>query len=197
MWRERSTDTVQSEEPMRIRETIFLVGCGRSGTTVLYNILSTHPDLCWFSNYTDKFPECRLLPLLHRILDFPVVGANWKLDIVRGGRTRFGIKPVEAQNIYHTYCGFKHAVKTTEDDWTLEIENRFKKAIMRHLSLTHKTRFLTKQTANVQRIRLLHKMFNDAFCVHIIRDGRAVSNKWRVACACNRLSARNLRVVYH
>jgi hypothetical protein len=164
------------KEHMRIQKPIFVVGCGRSGTTVLYNILSTHPDVCWFSNYTDTFPESRLLPLLHGILDLPVVGANGKLSIVRSTGTRFGIRPVEAQNIYHTYCGFKHAVKTTEDDWNFEVENKFKEVVARHLSLTRKTRFLTKQTANNQRIRLIHRMFRDAYCVHIIRDGRAVAN---------------------
>jgi len=28
---------------------IFLVGLGRSGTTVLYNLIANHQELCWIS----------------------------------------------------------------------------------------------------------------------------------------------------
>jgi hypothetical protein len=56
------------------------------------------------------------------------------------------------------------------------MEKKFKDVIKRHLFLTGKRRFLNKQTANTQRIRLINKMFSDAFFIHIIRDGRAVAN---------------------
>ena len=28
---------------------IFIIGSGRSGTTLLYNLLATHSDVAWFS----------------------------------------------------------------------------------------------------------------------------------------------------
>ena len=33
---------------------IFMVGCGRSGTTALYEGLARHPQLAWFSTWTDR-----------------------------------------------------------------------------------------------------------------------------------------------
>ena len=161
---------------MRIQQPIFIVGSGRSGTSVLYKILSTHPEVCWFSNYTDTFPGFRLLPLLHRILELPAIGTMAKLNIVRSTGTKFNIRPQEGENIYHNYCGFKYAVKTTKDDRDPEIEKKFKEVIERHLSLTGKTRFLNKRTANNQRIGLINSIFKDAYYVHMIRDGRAVAN---------------------
>ena len=42
---------------MEINKPIFIVGSGRSGTTLLYEILSVHEKVTWFSNYTNKFPQ--------------------------------------------------------------------------------------------------------------------------------------------
>jgi len=164
---------------MVIEKPIFIVGAGRSGTTVLYNILSTHPEVCWFSNYTEKAPAAKLLPLLHRTLDWPLIGMAIKKNIIASSGTRLFIRPREATKIYHEYCQFKHDVKTTETDLDPHEEEKFKEVIRRHLALTGKKRFLSKQTANNQRIRLINAMFKDAYFVHIIRDGRAVANSLR------------------
>jgi hypothetical protein len=158
-----------------IEKPIFIMGSGRSGTTIFYSLLSTHPDICWFSNYTDRFANNRIIPLLHRVVDFPFLGIKTKKNIMSPSGRKFSLKPVEAQRIYHEYCGFKHNTRMTSMDLRPEMEKKFKDIIYRHLILTKKKRFLTKQTANNQRIKLINKMFNDAYCVHIIRDGRAVA----------------------
>jgi hypothetical protein len=157
-----------------IKKPIFIIGSGRSGTTVFYQFLSTHSELCWFSNYSDRFFKLQGLPLLHRLLNWPLVGSIGKKGII--ARHRFFIKPSEAGRIYHDYCGFQHAIKSTEEDLDIETEKKFKDLIKRHLYWTGKRRFLNKQTANSQRIRLIAQMFRDAFFLHIIRDGRAVAS---------------------
>jgi Sulfotransferase family len=159
---------------MVIKKPIFIVGSGRSGTTVFYNFLSTHPEVSWFSNYSDRFVNVNLMPFLHRIFDLTFVGTIAKKGII--SKRKLYIKPTEADNIYHDYCGFKHSIKTTENDLNVGVEKKFKDLIKRHLLLNSKERFLSKQTANNQRIRLIDKMFNDAYYIHVIRDGRAVAN---------------------
>ena len=161
---------------MSIYKPIFIVGSGRSGTTVFYNLFSTHPEVCWFSYLSNRFVSFKPMPLLHRLLDLPLIGTIVKRNIIAGSGRRFNIIPVEAENIYHEYCGFKHHVKTTEDDLDAELENKFKELITRHCNLTGKNRFVNKQTANTQRIRLISRMFRDAYFIHVIRDGRAVAN---------------------
>ena len=64
----------------------------------------------------------------------------------------------------------------TADDLTPEVEGKFKGVIEEHLRATGKPRFMSKQTANSQRIGVIDRMFPDACYVHIIRDGRAVAN---------------------
>ncbi len=91
-------------------------------------------------------------------------------------RKRPSLRPSEAGNIYHNYCGFDSSRKMTADDLRPEVEDRFKSVIEEHLRATGKPRFMNKQTANSQRIEVIDKMFPDACYVHIIRDGRAAAN---------------------
>jgi hypothetical protein len=165
---------------MEIEKPIFIVGSGRSGTTILYNCLSVCPEVCWFSNLTARYPRLSKLAVLHRVLEVPFVGDKVKKGIIRS--SRFTIRPSEGGKIYHAYCGFEHARKTTEDDLSEGMECRLKGIIREHLRLTGKSRFLNKQTSNTQRIGLMNRMFPDAYYVHLLRDGRAVANSlFRVA----------------
>ena len=127
---------------MKIQKPIFIIGSGRSGTTIFYNLLATHPELCWFSNYTDRFLYFRLMPFLHRIIDLPYLGKKFKENIINSSRKKYYIKPTEGQKIYHEYCGFKHSVRTSEKDLNSEIEYKFKELIYRHLRFTGKNRSL-------------------------------------------------------
>jgi hypothetical protein len=162
---------------MQIDKPIFIVGSGRSGTSILYELLSIHKHLCWFSTYSDRIPAFPYITILHRIFDIPIVGDRIKNSIITKKKyLKFLPHPSEGGNIYHNYCGFEHAKKTTEFDFNLQQEKKFKKIILKHLKMTGKSRFISKQTANNQRIRLINKMFPNAYYIHIIRDGRGVAN---------------------
>jgi hypothetical protein len=161
---------------MEIRRPVFIIGAGRSGTTILYQCLSTHPEFCWFSNYSDRFIGNPLFIFMHRALDLPLVGPRIKENIINRTGPRFNIRPVEADRIYHDYCGFREDIRTTEEDHDPEAERKLRGLMSRHIQLTGKQRFLSKQISNNQRIRLISSVFPDALFVHIIRDGRAVTN---------------------
>lgn len=159
-----------------IDRPVFIVGSGRSGTTVLYNLLAGHPQLCWFSNLTDRYPRMPLLPLAHRLLDVPLFGDRMRRNIVQSNRGFPNIRPVEAERIYHRYCGFIEDRESTLADRDPAVEARFRAQVEKHVRLTGRPRFVTKQTANNQRLDLMMAMFPDARVVHIIRDGRAVAS---------------------
>jgi len=166
------------EEPrfMRIDRPIFVLGNIRSGTTVLYNLLATHPDVCWFSNYSDRYPKASAVPFVHRLLDLPIVGDRLKSRLIHRKPSALIPWPREGDAIYHDYAGFGQTPDGLEVTLTDDMERRLKGNIEWHLSATGKSRFLSKQTANNRRIELLEKMFPDAMYVHSIRDGRAVAN---------------------
>ena len=157
-----------------IEKPVFIVGAGRSGTTVLYHLLTFHKDLCWFSNVSDRYPSAPIVPLANRVIELPWLGKKVKSRIIN--RTIPSLRPVEGPVTYHKYSQFDYKRRLTEDDWTPELDEKLKGAMLNHLRWTGKKRFLSKQTANNQRIRLINKMFPDAYYVHIIRDGRGVAS---------------------
>ena len=163
-----------SESSMDINRPIFLLGSGRSGTTILYRLMAVHPELCWFSNLTDRYPSHPKLAVFHRALDVPIVGGWMRQRLIE--RKRPSLRPSEAGTIYHSYCGFDSSRRMIADELTAEAEAKFKRLVKGHLSATGKPRFMSKQTANAQRIGVIDKMFPEACYVHIIRDGRAVAN---------------------
>ncbi len=158
---------------MEIEKPIFIVGSGRSGTTVLYNILSLHKEVCWFSNFTDRNPEKSWLPVLNRAVQWPIIGNQVKHRITH--KITPSIRPSEGEVVYRN-CGFVDDRKMEANELTSEMASCFKTHVADHVRLTGKSRFISKRTANNQRIQLIAKMFPDAYFVHIIRDGRAVAN---------------------
>jgi hypothetical protein len=58
----------RSARSMPIDRPIFIVGCHRSGTTILYEVIARHPDLVFFTNASSLLPD---LPIVtNRMLDF-------------------------------------------------------------------------------------------------------------------------------
>lgn len=168
-----TTDTIST---YMCTKPIFILGSGRSGTTLLYNLLSAHPQLCWFSMLTDNHYSWPQLSALHRLLDFPIIGQFLKHRITTLNRKTYSLYPVEGENIYHTLCHFDNSTRGEMNSHDSANTLLFKKYIAMHLWCTGKPRFINKQTANTQRLALMHKLFPDAYWVHIIRDGRAVAN---------------------
>ena len=41
----------------KLSKPIFLIGCPRSGTTVISESIYVHPELGWFSHYFDNYPD--------------------------------------------------------------------------------------------------------------------------------------------
>lgn len=158
---------------MNIEKPIFIIGSGRSGTTILCNLLALHGDLYWFSNLTDRYPRLPALALFHRVLDAPLLGRAARKRIIRS--SKFSLRPTEAETIYHIYCDFEKHRKMMAGDLQPASEKRFKRIVEGHHRATGRRRFLTKQTANTYRLPLIHQMFPDAYYIHLIRDGRAVA----------------------
>jgi len=151
-----------------LKRPLFIVGCGRSGTTIVYELLCEHPDLAWFSNYAERWPAFPQLETLTRLRD---IGA------IRRSPSRFVPLPVEGHDLWDR-CGPQEArhrnAPLTEADVDAGQAGRVRALVADHVRYHRGHRFINKNTRNSRRVLYLDTIFPDAMFLHVIRDPRAV-----------------------
>jgi hypothetical protein len=142
--------------PVEVDHPIFIVGPHRSGTTLLYNMLSRHPDVGYFNIANRRFPS---FPLLAHII------------------TYFGMpdQPMESQPIWDRFWNCEHD-EMGANDASPEAVSWYRKTVKRVLQLRNAKRFLAKYPRLTLRLDWIDAVFPGALFVHIIRDWRAVVN---------------------
>jgi hypothetical protein len=158
----------------------FLVGAGRSGTTLLYKLLCLHPDVSYISNYDSRFavlPDGLAGGAIANLLD-----AKLRAWFNRGGNAYFINRPwlkklfptpIEGESVFAS-CGvplFPGAGELPDSDTARCLRERFERVRRR----AGASLFLSKRTANNRRIAYLSTIFPAARYVHLVRDGREVT----------------------
>ncbi len=62
-----------------LEKPIIIFGTGRSGTTVISDIIFRHEDLAWHSNYQELFPKFAVINYLRLVFDnslWHIIGMN-------------------------------------------------------------------------------------------------------------------------
>jgi LPS sulfotransferase NodH len=162
-------------------KTAFLIGAGRSGTTLLYKLLSLHPRAAYISNYDNRvawLPAGLVAGIVSGRMN-----AKLKAWFNTGGNAYFIDRPlikklfptpVEGESVYRS-CGVPlYPEPGYLPDAGLcaclcakfeRIRHAFSADIM-----------LSKRTANNRRLDVLEAVFPRARYIHLIRDGRDVAN---------------------
>ena len=163
-------------------DPIILLGAGRSGTTLLYKLLSAHPDIGFLSNYQNRWPGWPVTAATHRLLKFcpKLVDFAW---FKKGGGAYFNERrqwlqslvptPAEAESVYME-CGLPlnpEPAFVPDDRLIGCLREKFEKVRV----YSSASKLLTKRTANNRRIKELKSIFPEARFVHLVRDGRAVA----------------------
>ena len=153
LWRERAFDTAcllagVAGKVFRVKITrpIFIIGTGRCGSTLLVNILNTHPMLSGFPGEANELWHCSLEPFETTLLNIPPIEidpkrfcevsvANWP--------------PNHGESIRDTFTGF-------------------------HLITGPSKTFFTKSAMISFMIPKILEVFPDARFMHIYRFGPSV-----------------------
>jgi hypothetical protein len=154
---------------MEFIKPIFIVGTGRCGSTAFHKLLGAHPQLMWLSGFAE---ECPFRLYLNRWA--VTAQGNPLIKRVFGSR----IKPGEFYGFWykHAYGFAEPGRDLVASDVTPRVKKQVRRAFEEMLSPA-RNRMLIKLTG-WSRIGFLKEIFDDARFIHIVRDGRAVSNSY-------------------
>jgi hypothetical protein len=159
---------------------LFILGPGRSGTTLLYKLLCLHPDVAFISNYdthrlSRPFAKIALAvshlgPATRRRAWFSAEGQAYLAK--RALLHRLVPMPVEGEAVYQA-CGLtlNETLEPVDEEIRARLRARFSRVQRRHPA----GMLVLKRTANNRRIPALDSSFPEAKYVVIWRDGRAVA----------------------
>lgn len=162
-----------------IEHPIFMIGMGRSGTTVISEAISLHPRLGWFSNYLNRVPSMPCVAILDRVAAHPAWGWRLRGKKHQGNGLLSSIRRLlphtdEAYRIWRQWGGEKflrdYLIQQTASPEEAAHAHHYIKKVLRYQG---KERFFTKLTGP-PRIHYLRSIFPDAAFVHVVRDPRAV-----------------------
>jgi omega-hydroxy-beta-dihydromenaquinone-9 sulfotransferase len=141
-------------------EPVFIVGCGRSGTTVVYEALARHSDAVWFSTWTDRTRRPELAAF------------NWLFK--HGWHTqRWGPRPSEGYRVWDAALALPESVKEARLGATYatpQIVRRVRRQVDRHRRFGGGSVFVNKNTRNSRRVPLLHALSPGARFIHVLRS---------------------------
>lgn len=163
-----------------VRKPIFMVGMPRSGTTVISEAISLHPELAWVSNYVGRLPGLPVVSIIDRIVNgnrygWWLRGKKNQAGTLGSYMKRFLPHTDESYGIWRRCCGEKFLSEYLIDTAATASEKRcIERYIGRILRWQNRERFFTKFTGP-PRIGYLESMFPDAYFVHVVRDPRAVA----------------------
>ncbi len=162
-----------------IDRPIFMIALPRAGTSMLQNIVCTHPNISYITNTMHLFRTCFC------------AAEHWrkrlKLD-AKGERYLGDSLVVDAETPADAVAVWSQWLK--EDPYSLSYEERrigdFSRQEIENIHQTIRkmiwcfggqaTRFFTKNPALLPRILLLKDIFPDAKFVHVVRDPRMAAN---------------------
>ena len=146
---------------------IFIIGAGRSGSTIFHQVFAKHPHVVWLSGVCNKYPaQPEVNRYFMQLIDFPWLGSLLQRRIMPGECYPFW---------EHHIKGFSAPFRDlTAIDATERSKERIQ-SILAKMTTRKRHRLLIKITG-WSRLSFLQVIFPDAKFIHVVRDGRAVAN---------------------
>ncbi|OZV68534.1 sulfotransferase [Winogradskyella aurantia] len=158
----------------KFKKPIIFIGTGRSGTTIISEIINRHPHLAFPSNYQDMKPSNRKINLVRSLFDnslWRVYGQKPqlnKMSIIN----KYTFRPSEAYNMWEYLTGakldFSRGFLTNE---TVSDERlNFIRSYFNDMVKYQNRKRLSVKVTGPSRIPFFLKLFPDAIFIHLKRD---------------------------
>ena len=181
--------TIKYEE--LLQKPIILFGSGRSGTTIISEILFQHEDLAWHSNYQEIFPRFPQINYLRRLFEnkwwrlvkfwnFVGVSKNTRQKRSKQLLNLAIFNPIERYNFWEKLTGpridfsrgFLLDTKATAEERTY-----IRSFLAKQVKYQGRKRLIMKFTGPA-RLEYLQSIFPDAIFVNIVREPIATVRSW-------------------
>ena len=165
---------------------LVVAGTGRSGTTVVTEMLARHPRTAFVSGLDDRLWRLglkgRLNGRLYRGVTPARPAAMRALEEATGvlGRDRLRVAPSEAYHLLdrHVLPGFSRPCRDlVAEDLTPWAERRLRDFVEARLE-AQRADLMVLHVTGWPRTGFLRAAFPDARVVNVVRDGRAVASSW-------------------
>jgi hypothetical protein len=154
---------------------VFVIGAGRSGTTLFFDMLTRHPAFGFFTNYDDILAATPLFGMSRPLFEnawWRMLGKrkNWKTV---NDYSSLLPRKTEAYRFWARYCfrdfthGYLWHVRPSPESASI-----IRAKIGRLMRLQRRQVFAAKLTGP-GRIAYLREIFPDARFIHLVRDARA------------------------
>ena len=151
---------------LKIDNAIIIHGPGRSGTTLLSNLLSLYSGFYWISGYNNKFPAFPSLSILNNFLKCHYI-EKYTRD-----KKKFP-RPAEAYDFWKYYIPNFNEPNLIIGNIDCEKVNKCKETITKIGNRMNGKRFITKITG-YSRFTILNELFSNPSIIWIERDPRIV-----------------------
>lgn len=161
---------------------VFILGPGRSGTTLLYKLVAAMPDVAYLSNYNHRYPGAPWSAVLARTLTsaYGVKRRTWfqgegaaNLSRGRPWYQQLVPKPVEGEAVYQA-CGVPE-LEGLDRPLAAAAATLLRQRFAAICAAAGQQVLVSKRTANNRRVPQLLQAFPDARFICLLRDGRAVA----------------------
>ena len=174
-----------------LQKPIILFGSGRSGTTIISEILFQHEELAWHSNYQEIFPGFPQINYLRRLFDngwwrlvkfwnFVGVSKNTRQKRSKQLLNLAIFNPIERYNFWEKLTGpridfsrgFLLDTKATDEE-----RMYIRSFLAKQVRYQGRKRLIMKFTGPA-RLEYLSSIFPDAIFVNIVREPIATVRSW-------------------
>ena len=164
------------------KETLFILGHWRSGTTFLHNLLCVDPDSGYLNTYHSVFPNNLASGFIFKNFmrySMPTKRPtdNVKLGVDLPQEDEFAIGNINERSLYnffyfpeHYQSYFKQSILDVNDNIDSEWDNQYKKLIIKALINTKGKRAIIKNPVNTARVKSILRIFPYAKFLFIYRN---------------------------